>query len=118
MAVMPLSMVSTGDVIRKLARWANTFNVWEWPADYPTPKPVGFDELPWCDPESGQDKMRAMRAHIDALRAIVPHKEIVRDWHINHIGHTNAEFEAWWAKTFDGGAAEPQADAPAIVPKE
>ncbi len=32
--------------IEKLQEWFHTLNSWQWPDDYPVPKPEGFDELP------------------------------------------------------------------------
>ncbi len=89
--------------IRELARWLTQFNSWDWPTDYPHPKPDDYDELPNSHPNRTQmtgpiDKRRVLAPHVDALDRLVPAKERMRYWHTERLGSTNDEFEAWWTE--------------------
>src|SRR5262249_15581428 len=83
-----------------LARWANTFNVWKWPRDFPMAKPDWWDDAPNRDRDGDRDKYRVLCPITDAIRSLIPHKDIMRDWHVRHLKRTNEEFESWWENEY------------------
>lgn len=73
--------------------WWCEVNCWRWPADFPIPKPSGFDDVEPSDHEGFRFIWRV-------LSAFVPEKEKARAWHKGgYCGErkTDEEFEAWYA---------------------
>ncbi len=89
--------------LQTLCRWAAVFNCWQWPEDFPTPKPDDFDELSRFRSSSNGKPTKADVLHpfVIALRTILPRKEISRYWNTVHdttkTAMTDAQFEEWWA---------------------
>lgn len=79
-----------------LARWANEFNCWGWPEEFPIPKPADYDALPERERSAERDRFRVMRPYVAALKMSVSPFEVSRDWHLRVLGRTEQQFLAWW----------------------
>ena len=87
----------------KLARWANTLNIWEWPEDLQG-RPDGWDELPEIiknGQEFAPNKYTWSGSIINEIKKTIGHKEFLR-WHwIHNLSKTNEEFETWYEERND-----------------
>jgi len=83
-----------GETTEKLAEWANTFNNWDWPNDFPVSKPEDWDDLKrWDEDPSVRTKYSLTKGYL----GIVEHKEFLRWAHLHRQPPIkNWQFEVWW----------------------
>lgn len=76
-----------------LCRWAYQLNRWQWPGDYPKPKPDGFDELPIRGRFGDQsiDKYYFVSAEMNTIDLVVDRKISLQWFHINILGMTKGQ---------------------------
>ena len=79
----------------------NALNHWEWYDGFGE-KPSDFDNMIWYR-RTFFEKLFHVQSRWDyihplcnAIRNIVPEKELLRYHHIHNLGRTNEEFETWW----------------------
>lgn len=84
--------------INKLAEWFDIFNSWEFPKDFPFPKPQHFDTdaLWYSESNPYGTKYDVIKPYINVIRKIIGLKECLRYHHIHNLKMKNYEFEIWW----------------------
>lgn len=96
-------MPTNPKTLEDLCRWACTFNSWEWPEDYPVPKPDRFGRL-----RALKDLSLLIRPHREACAIIAGNKEVLRYWNVHHCQTMDdAEFEAFWERDYGGSQSRP-----------
>jgi len=75
---------------KKLAKWWCKFNVFEWPPDFPQPKPSNWDN---ADTDTRFRIMATMKI-MNKIQIEIGLKECLREW--NKTGLPGEKFDEWW----------------------
>lgn len=88
-----VEMVLAGWHPADFPRWINALNTWNWPEDCPLPCPAGFAE------GSHAVKMQLAMPLWEYLHLYTSRAAISRQLWLEHLGHTAAEWDAYWTET-------------------
>lgn len=77
----------------KLARWWCDFNAWQWPYDYPMPKPTDWDAIPQHInfDRISRTKFNLAGAQIEEIKKHISHDDFLSYWngpYRKHAGRT------------------------------
>lgn len=83
--------------VHKLSEWWNKFNNWEYPLDFPFPKPEDWDNLRnYSYNLFEKTKYKISMPYIKEIEKIIGQKECLRYHHVYNMGYKNFLFEMWW----------------------